>query len=115
MKVVAEVFSRSEEDRITSLLHSKGIPTISNGNGGFRRQFHKLIFVCLDEQFHDAEMIVKWPSHTPKVQVDVDAFFRRSNRSNLDTILGWLTAGVVVFALLLFIAFQVSKHYGTST
>ena len=107
MKALTEVFDPGELRRITELLHSKGIPTISEGMGTWRGKYRRLVMVCLDDQFDDAVTILKFPSHTPKLQVSVDAFFRRSSGRNMETISSWLAWAVVLLVAAFIVLFKV--------
>ena len=104
MRVLTYVHDQSELARIVELMHSKGIPTFSRsakvGRDGVPRW---IIFVCLNSQAKDAETILHFPSHTPKVSVNVDTFERAAYSRNMDVLLRWglIMLSIVVALFLL--------------
>jgi hypothetical protein len=98
MKALIEVHDPAEFQRITELLRSKGIPTIGKRTG--IRLYRQMIFVCINDQFEDARILLDFPASAPKIRVNPDAFHRRASGNNLDLIadnLKWVLLVAVLF------------------
>jgi len=79
MQLLFESESSEKINSTKELLESRGIPVFISGTESFRMRpllvlYRKGVWVCLDEQFDDAVMLLKNPDHEVSNPVDVDAF-----------------------------------------
>lgn len=51
--------------------------------------------------------LLDFPGHTPRIQVSVDAFLRRSRGHNMEKISSWLTWAVVLLLVALVVLVRV--------
>src|SRR5688572_18209376 len=87
MKLLTEITDIDELNRIRFLLESNGIP-IFVGNEDTARNVgyvpsvgKQSVFVIYDEQFHDAQYLLKDENHEVKKKIDMDEF-----RKNMELI-----------------------------
>ena len=98
MHVLARVHDESELERITSLMHGKGIPTFVRSATLRRGVAYWVVFVCLNSQAADAIRILKDPSHEPAQPVNVATFERAAYSRNLDVMVKWGAITLIVVA-----------------
>lgn len=107
MRLLTRVYGLPELHRVTSLLHSKGIPTFVESAGLPRGAPQWVVFACLNSQANDALKLLVDPEHVPANPVDVKEFDRVAFSSNLPTILRWSLVTLLVvaslFALMLYL------------
>lgn len=96
MRLLFEGESSDELNNTKELLESRGIPVFISGTESFRMRplsvlYKKGLWVCLDEQFEDAAMLLKTPDHEVTNPVDVDAFHSSLEKLQREPLRGlWL-------------------------
>jgi len=90
--------------QVTTLLHSKGIPTFVESIKPFGGLSQWVVFACLNSQADDARRIIENPEHIPAHPVDVEEFDRVAYSRNLPTILRWSLLTLVIVGSLFMLA-----------
>jgi hypothetical protein len=111
MRVLVHVHSESELQRVTDLMHDKGVPTYSR-RAVPRSADRWVVFVCLNDQLKDAAQLLANPGHIPSYSVDVARFERAAYSRNMDVIGGWATLTAVAVALLFALIVYLQIRYG---
>jgi hypothetical protein len=117
MKLLLQSIDKSEIDQVRILLDSKGIPTfIGNENTarniGFitpARSYQLWLFV--DEQERDAELLIENEEHQVSSPVDVEEYYQHIEalrKDNLEylfnkSMLALVIAGILIFGLYIYI------------
>lgn len=103
MRLLANLEDESEVVRVRELLRLKGIPTTTSlgGSGGAPVRLHNLsVFVCLNEHFEDAQILLSNEEHEVANPVDVEHYELLASQQDHTQLLrsAVLVAAVVIVA-----------------
>jgi hypothetical protein len=110
LKLIGYCYSHDETTRILSLFRSKGIPTYVKYAYGQSMSYKAAIFVCIDQQFSDAKLLLANQDHVVSDPVDVEEFEKLNASIGHGPILKWaiwvLVAVLILFALTVYVLWR---------
>ena len=112
MRVLAHVHDYDELNRLVTLMHDKGIPTYVRtlSTRGVERW---ILFVCLNSQARDAQIILRDPDHQPSQPVDVNTFERAAYSRGWNQMIKWgllvLAFVVTAFGLIMYLIVKTGR------
>src|SRR5712664_2072688 len=88
MRLLVESRDSGELDRLKAKLDKKGIPVFISAEHSFGKGIQAVpgLWVCLNEQFNDAEAVLNNENHEVEAPVNVEEFYRLLKREQREPI-----------------------------